>query len=74
MGRVWRGRAQRGGAGQARTPTSAKLPFGLIATLNGKENLALVSTPLLKPSLLPASVVVSPLLRSIFRRRLLLES
>ena len=43
------------------------MPYGL-------ENWALVPTPLLEPLLLPASVVVSPLLRSIFRMRLLLVS
>ena len=43
------------------------MPYGL-------ENWALVLTPSLKPWLLPASVVVSLLLRSIFRMRLLLVS
>ena len=57
------------GWGQARTLTSAKSPFGSIAMPIGLENWALVPTPSLKPLLLPASVVVSPLLRSIFRIR-----
>ena len=56
--------------GQARTATSAKAPVGSIAIPLGLENWALVPTPSLNPSMpVPASVVVSPLVRLIFRMR-----
>ena len=60
--------------GQARTLTSAKSPCGSIAMPIGELNRALVPTPSLKPSVLPASVVVSPVVGSTFRMRWFFQS
>ena len=65
-----RGMARRGGAGQARTATSAKVPLGAIAMPTGFSNWALAPTPSLEPRVLPASVVVSPVAISTRRTRL----
>ena len=61
--------AGRGGAGQARTATSAKVPLGAIAMPTGFSNWALAPTPSLKPRVLPSSVVVSPVAISTRRTR-----
>ena len=61
----------RGEAGEARTPTRAKVPLGSIATPLGELNRALVPTAAsLKPLVLPASVVVAPVVTSTRRMRL----
>eukprot|EP00964_Phaeocystis_antarctica_P035207 scaffold20089_cov59-Phaeocystis_antarctica.AAC.3 len=51
----------RGYEGGRRTPTSAKVPVGSIATPRGPENLALAPVPSRKPRVpMPARVVVAP--------------
>ena len=63
------GMARRGGAGQARTPTSAKVPSGAIAMPTGWLNWALAPTPSLEPWVPPAIVVVAPVAMSTRRIR-----
>ena len=67
--------AMGGGAGEARTATSAKPPLGSIAMPTGYMNLALPPAPSRKPAEpLPASVVVAPVARSTRRTRWLPRS
>ena len=64
----------RGYGGGRRTATSAKVPLGSIAMPTGRLNRALPPAPLLKPRVLPASVVVAPVAMSTRRIRWLLPS
>ena len=59
---------EEGGAGEARTATSAKPPLGAIATSRGSLNCALPPSREPRP-LPPASVVVTPVAMSMLRMR-----
>ena len=56
-------------AGEARTATTAKVPLRSIAMSQGRLNWASVPTPSRKPAVLPANVVVAPVLRLTWRIR-----
>ena len=67
---LWRGAGVYTSTVGGRTPTSAKVPLGSIATPQGALKRALAPTPSRRPALrLPARVVVTPLARSTRRTR-----